>query len=1105
MNRFWEILIYPILEELDIRNVVEIGAQKGLHTKKILDYCIRKDAVLYTVDPLRIEEYEAWEKEHPENFSYIEELSLNALSKITEYDAVFLDGDHNWYTVYHELKMIEKTFSKGNFPLIFAHDIGWPYGRRDLYYDPENIPAHYRQAHKKGGIRLDSSQLVKDKGFNAHLHNSVYENTPKNGVKTGIEDFLNESEFDLVFEEVHGFHGLGILYEKTQKNMLIENVLESKKVHENIAEKLEKERLSYLVKTLNLKQKLEALEVVEIDNSQSNSEFEALENKANELLKQVNNKSDEIEQLNAQLSVLKEENDTHKDAQEKYSNLQRKVERLEKEFRKQSKKLELVYSSIKYQLGDILVSSLKSPKKFILLPYTVAKLVRRAYIRKKRRPAKKNNKSEKNPFKNLSDSVFYKTVNDICDSENETNFKRLIERSENELKKNIYNLKNEPLISIIMPTYNRGDVLDQSIKSVLEQSYTNWELLICDDGSTDNTEKTIAKYMDSRIRYFKLPWGGAAKARNHGLENAKGEYIAYLDTDNIWHPQYLLANLTKLIDNPGYYSIFNRYIDVYFHDNNYRVKTCKSLTFDYDNLMEKNFIDLNSFVHKRELYDHFGGFNEELPRRQDWDLVLKYTFLRDPLYIDQLLVIYRRNKEWNQISHVHSDDTSSQETIKSSLESYFKNGLPDKKNQESLPKITIISWDVSRNHFSKAYNIAESLSKTYTVQLLGFRFFEEEIFPPYKHETPDFKMTIFEGANFPDLFKMMSDALKQIDGDIIYAVKPRLTSLGLALLANYHLEKPIILEYNDLETVVSNPQKDKLVEKGKESTSMNFKDEELLTPYSLKWSTIVEKLSKDVPVTTTHNKTLDQYFGGNSFYIRNLKDEKHYDPNIYDRNKLRDELGFEKDDRIILFGGLVRKHKGIYELVKLLDKLDDDRYKLLFVGSRVTPDQKKLIEQYGDKIKVLPPQGRNEMAKINYASDLVILWLDPNIAASHYQMPYKFTDAIAMKVPVISNDISDLGDLSRQGYLRHADFGDFNQLKVVIKDIFNNEAETDKMVKKARNLYIRQFSYNAVKSNLNVIFDIAKKHNYKLQASKDFVDLFSEFYENTSKNEERSE
>src|SRR5690606_16786704 len=141
--------------------------------------------------------------------------------------------------------------------------------------------------------------------------------------------------------------------------------------------------------------------------------------------------------------------------------------------------------------------------------------------------------------------------------------------------------------------------------------------------------------------------------------------------------------------------------------------------FHHERLLEKNYIDLNTFAHRRELYDRFGGFNEKLTRRQDYDLVLKYTWLRDPVHVPCLLALYQRNDALVQITRSHKHDKSCEVIIDGSVQGYLEDGLPA---VATLPirKVTILSWDLCRNHFSKAFALAEALSKTHEVQLVSF-------------------------------------------------------------------------------------------------------------------------------------------------------------------------------------------------------------------------------------------------------------------------------------------------------------------------------------------------------------------------------------------------
>ena len=101
-----------------------------------------------------------------------------------------------------------------------------------------------------------------------------------------------------------------------------------------------------------------------------------------------------------------------------------------------------------------------------------------------------------------------------------------------------------PVFSIITPTYNRGYILWKTMQSVQKQQYPYWEMLILDDGSTDNTAQVVAQFQkDPRIRYYKVSKGNANKARNYALKKAKGAYIAYLDSDDTLYENFLSVNL----------------------------------------------------------------------------------------------------------------------------------------------------------------------------------------------------------------------------------------------------------------------------------------------------------------------------------------------------------------------------------------------------------------------------------------------------------------------------------------------------------------------------------------------------------------------------------
>lgn len=211
MYRFWNTIIEPAFQILQPKTIVEIGVDEGRQTSLILAYCREKSALLHAVDPKPSVDMEDWVAEHPAHLLFHRDISLNVLGAI-DADAVLIDGDHNWYTVFHELQLLEKQATRtGRFPAVFLHDTGWPYARRDLYYAPERIPDAYRKSYAQKGMLPDQAALSEHGGLNPSHKHAVEENQLQNGVLTAVESFLEQSSLDLRFVHVPGLHGLGII------------------------------------------------------------------------------------------------------------------------------------------------------------------------------------------------------------------------------------------------------------------------------------------------------------------------------------------------------------------------------------------------------------------------------------------------------------------------------------------------------------------------------------------------------------------------------------------------------------------------------------------------------------------------------------------------------------------------------------------------------------------------------------------------------------------------------------------------------------------------------------------------------------------------------
>lgn len=199
----------------------------------------------------------------------------------------------------------------------------------------------------------------------------------------------------------------------------------------------------------------------------------------------------------------------------------------------------------------------------------------------------------------------------------------------------------ETLVSIIMPTYNRGYIIRKAIDSVLKQSYPIWELIIVDDASSDDTAQIVKEYADSRIKYYKNSTNiGANGSRNKGILLAKGEYICFLDSDCCYKYNKLEVQINSI--TLGYDMLFSEF-------EYYKEQTCRIVPIKveergyYDKclkkiLLYKNVIDTSTIMVRKKVLVEIGLFDENMPRMQDYELAVRIAKNKKIKFIDQILV-----------------------------------------------------------------------------------------------------------------------------------------------------------------------------------------------------------------------------------------------------------------------------------------------------------------------------------------------------------------------------------------------------------------------------------------------------------------------------------
>jgi len=202
-----------------------------------------------------------------------------------------------------------------------------------------------------------------------------------------------------------------------------------------------------------------------------------------------------------------------------------------------------------------------------------------------------------------------------------------------------------PQVSVIIPTYNAARYLGDAIDSVLAQTYNEFEVVVVDDGSTDETPTVVNKY-DSRVRYLSQQNAGVAVARNRGISESRAKYVAFLDADDTWFPDKLERQMGLLAQSTAERVCYSAFLEV--NQNLSPVGVRRSLRYSNafeDLLLRGNVIgSICTVVAERDLFEKLGGFDPSLSQCADWDMWVRIGAETEFLYLDDVLVTYRQHE-----------------------------------------------------------------------------------------------------------------------------------------------------------------------------------------------------------------------------------------------------------------------------------------------------------------------------------------------------------------------------------------------------------------------------------------------------------------------------
>ena len=376
-------------------------------------------------------------------------------------------------------------------------------------------------------------------------------------------------------------------------------------------------------------------------------------------------------------------------------------------------------------------------------------------------------------------------------------------------------------------------------------------------------------------------------------------------------------------------------------------------------------------------------------------------------------------------------------------------------------KVSLVVSDLAGGGSVRAFLLAQVLKKIdYDVEVVGFLFGKE------LYALPPDKISIISvpGTDYPQFFSSTRQLLQKLDGDIIYAVKPKPTSFGVSLLTKLGRRRPLILDMDDWELSWYGGDEWKYRPSPKQFYRDIFKQNGALKfpdhPLYLQW---IERLVPNADALTIDTQFLQQRFGG--VYVPNGKDTEMFSPHKYDAEASRKRYGLE-GYRVLMFPGAPRPHKGVEDVLMALDKLNQPDLKLVIVGGSPYDDyDDRLIEKWGRWIIKLPKSPVESMPEIVAAAHVVVVPQRDTLTA-HAQFPLKLSDGMAMAKPVLSTRVGDIPDiLGDTGYL--VDPNSPDQIAEQIELIFNNLEQASQKGQRAREKCVEKYSLETMASTLS--------------------------------------
>jgi glycosyltransferase involved in cell wall biosynthesis len=230
------------------------------------------------------------------------------------------------------------------------------------------------------------------------------------------------------------------------------------------------------------------------------------------------------------------------------------------------------------------------------------------------------------------------------------------------------NSSTKPEVSVIIPTYNRGWVLREAVDSVLAQDFKDFELIVVDDGSTDNTREILESY-DHDLIVLRQSNRGVSAARNRGIAAGRGRLVAFLDSDDLWLPRKLSSQVDFFNSNPA--ALVNQTEEIWIRNGvrvNPKTRHHKFSGMIFEKSLALCLVSPSAVMMKRSLFDEVGLFDEDLPACEDYDLWLRIS-RRYPVHLIETPLVIKRGGHADQLSQAPGLDKFRIQALKKAIES----------------------------------------------------------------------------------------------------------------------------------------------------------------------------------------------------------------------------------------------------------------------------------------------------------------------------------------------------------------------------------------------------------------------------------------------------